>query len=454
MDIREGPGRILKRESESPGCAKRRWGGVKSIIGSSWVLGAAFALLAIATPTSVMGQEVEIPGRVLDASTGAGIEGVALVIAGTDVTAVSRADGTFVLRGLPPGSWTLRAVRLGYGEHTYDFAFDGSLDVGLEVRMSQEAIALDEILVETDTPEQRTERARGSSRNVVERPQIEAALGISRHLGDLIRQTVPGIKLRQSNNTAGADICLEFRGAADISLMERAPCNHPMLLIDGVPVANPNYAYGTIGLNTIQRIRVISPGEAGARYGSGSLYGVLLVETRDPRPGADDLGIGGPGERFGGPATFDWSQEPRGHAGLRTAGVALLGNTVGLAAGLAIGRECFFVDEYETIQTTCGTVGNSGAVLAAVALPAIGSAIGARLGGGTDGSVGRLGPALLGASMALLPGYVYSISTVGRGSDVANAAGAVILLVGTPLAVTLADRLFRKPRRGSARFRE
>jgi hypothetical protein len=48
--------------------------------------------------------------------------------------------------------------------------------------------------------------------------------------------------------------------------------------------------------------------------------------------------------------------------------------------------------------------------------------------------------------MSLLPGYVYSLSTVGRGSDTANVAGAVLLLVGTPLAVTVADKLFRNTR--------
>ena len=55
--------------------------------------------------------------------------------------------------------------------------------------------------------------------------------------------------------------------------------------------------------------------------------------------------------------------------------------------------------------------------------------------------------------MALLPGYVYSLSSVGRGSDAANVVGAVLLLVGTPLAVTLSDKLFRDLRGGPARLR-
>jgi hypothetical protein len=407
-------------------------------------LGLAVLALTLALCAAGSAQEtIEVPGVALDASSRRGIEGVVLFVVGTDISAASDENGAFVLRGLGPGRWVLRARHVAYGEHEHELVVAPGADVRIEVRMAQEAIELEEVLVETESSRIQAERARGSSRNVVERPQIERALGVSRHLGDLIRQTVPGIRMRQANNLVGTDVCLEFRSATDISLLERQACNHPLLLLDGVPVSNPNFAYGTIGLNTIQRIRVMPPGEAGARYGTGSLYGVLLIETRDPRP---DVGELRSGAFSGGRATFDWSLEPSGHNGWRTAGAAFLGNAVGLAAGLAVGSNCIGIDERDQIVTKCGGFANVGAGVAAFAIPAVTSAIGARLGGGTDGSVGRLGPALIGATMALLPGYVYSLSTVGRGSDTANAAGAVLLLVGTPLAVTVADKLFRNSR--------
>jgi hypothetical protein len=83
---------------------------------------------------------------------------------------------------------------------------------------------------------------------------------------------------------------------------------------------------------------------------------------------------------------------------------------------------------------------------AALALPALGSALGAHLGGRTQASEGRWIPALVGAGLALLPGYGFSLSTVGSGVQATNTAGMVFLVAGTPLFTAVADRLYRRLR--------
>ena len=406
----------------------------------------AFVLSSLPAPATAQ-QTMDIPGSVVDVTTGVGVADVVLRVEGTDVSAATDESGRFVLRGVPPGRWTLRVDHIAYGTHRREFSADSGLVVELQVRLTPEAIEIEPLVVETQTARQRAERAQGSSLNVVERPQIEAALGTSKHMGDLIRQTVPGIRLRQTNNLAGTDICLEFRGAATISLVKRSACAHPMVLLDGVPVSDPNYLYGAVGLSNIQRIQVIPPGEAGARYGTGSLYGVILIETRPPggQRSADDramvpLGL----ERS--KVTYDWSSEPRGHRSTRTFIGAAVGNGLGLLAGLNVGRQCIGVDDKDQIVASCSGAGDAAAILAAMALPALGGALGARLGGATEGSVGRLLPAVLGASMMLFPGYAFSMSTVGGGSQTANAIGNTLLVLGPPLVLTVADRLFRKSR--------
>ena len=318
--------------------------------------------------------------------------------------------------------------------------------VEIQVRLATEAIELEALVVEAETTRTRAERAQGSSLHVVDRRQIERALGTSKHLGDLIRQTIPGIRLRQTNNLAGTDVCLEFRAAATISLLATRPCSHPMVLLDGVPVSDPNFLYGTVGLSNIERIQVIPPGEAGARYGTGSLYGVILIDTRPPgsqRPAEERPVAAYP---LRGRAAFDWSQDPAGHPLPRAAAGAILGNTLGLAAGAALGQRCVGVDDKDQIVTSCSAAGTAAAILGALALPAVGGALGVRLGGGTERSVGRLLPALLGAGMMIFPGYAFSMSTVGGGSQAANAVGNALLVAGAPLVLTLTDRLFRSLR--------
>ena len=134
----------------------------------------------------------------------------------------------------------------------------------------------------------------------MDREEIQAAIGTSRHMGDVIRQTIPGLRLRQSNNLSRTDICLEFRAAASISIVNARPCNHPKVYLDGVPVSDPQYLYGAMPLGDLERIQVIPPGEASTRYGSGSLYGEkdwIWIEKFDLK--AADVTVSVPG-----PSTF------------------------------------------------------------------------------------------------------------------------------------------------------
>jgi hypothetical protein len=418
---------------------RRRTYRLPHLVGSLLVAEALFAPLA-----SGAQEAVDVSGVVVDVVTGRALADVALRIEGTDVSAASDDQGRFVLRGLLPGRWTLLVDHLAYGHHEHEIAVGEGQTLELQIRLASEAIELEPIVVEAETARQRSERAQGSSLNVVDRAQIEKALGTSKHMGDLIRQTIPGIRLRQTNNLAGTNVCLEFRAAATISLVNRRPCNHPMVLLDGVVVNDPNFLYGTIGLSNIERIQVIPPGEAGARYGTGSLYGVILIDTRPP--GGSRLSGDRRSMPLRGRATFDWSEDPAGHPTGRAMAGAFLGNALGLAAGIAVGQHCIGVDDKDQIVTSCGGLGDAAAILGAVALPAVGAAIGTHFGGGTHASVGRFVPALVGAGMMIFPGYAFSMSTVGGGSKAANAVGNVLLAVGAPIVVTLADRLFRSLR--------
>lgn len=405
------------------------------------------ALATTPSPVDLSAQTpIEVTGVVLDAETRAGIPDVVLRVEGTDVSAASDDGGRFVLRGLEPGEWVLHVRHLAYGDHEHALTLGPDVTVRLEVRLAAQAIELAPLLVEAETVLDRERRTTGVSFREITREEIQRSIGTSRHLGDLIARSVPGMHLRQSNQFSGFDVCLEFRSAASISIVNRRPCNHPAVVVDGVRISNPQYLYGQIGLANLHRIQVIPPSEAGTRFGTGSLYGVVLIETE--RPGHVGAAGASPAEYYAPAAprlTFDWDQDPQGHRTSWSLVGAAVGNALGLVAGVAIARQCIEVINQE-IEASCGTSTTLAAGTAAVVLPALGSAVGARVGGASDLSVGRMLPATVGAGIMLFPGYVFSLSTVGGGREAVNVVGRSLLIVGVPLAVTLADRLFRRLR--------
>lgn len=400
---------------------------------------AAAAVFAGFSDTAEAQVGTDIPGTVLEASTRVGIPDVILRLRGTDISAASDAQGRFVLRDVPSGTWTLDVTHIRYGDQSHDIAVEAGIDLTLEIRLADEAIELDPLVVEAETAVERERRTTGASFWEVTREEFEQATHTSRHMGDVLRQTIPGLKLRQSSNMSRNDICLEFRAAASISIVNNRACNHPKVLLDGVPVADPQYLYGAMPLGDLERIQVIPPGEASTRYGSGSLYGVLLIETRRPGLTPDEYAARAP---TGGFTTFDWAQDPEGHSTTKVLLASALGNAIGLAGGLLVTRQCFEMDGPE-IQGQCGTFTNALAGVTAFALPVAGAALGARLAGSTAFSQGNLGPSLIGASLMVFPGVALSLSEAATTSNAVAGIGAAFLAVGVPLAVTFADKLYR-----------
>ena len=382
---------------------------------------------------------VTVRGVVRDQETGAAIPDVILRITGTQSSAASDASGRFSLFSVPRGTRQLEATHAAYASLVTDVDLTGPEDVDLELKMQSKSFELDAWVVEADTRSELERRSTGASYWEDDRSEIERAIGTSRHMGDLIRQTIPGLRLRQATNLSLTATGLEFRAVGSLSIVNSRPCNHPRVFVDGVPISDPQYFYGSTGLENLERIQVIPPGDAGTRFGAGSLYGVILVETRRPGPRRNTAF-----EELA-PRNFDWSLDPQGHPLAKSLSYATLGNAVGLAAGIAVARQCIEVADRQ-IRGGCGTLNTALAAGFAILSPAVASALGARLGGTTATSKGRLLPAALGAGLVLVPGYAFSLSTVGEGSETVQTVGSVMLVAGVPLASALLDRLYRKLR--------
>lgn len=386
------------------------------------------ALLTACLFTAPVGAQESsvLAGRVLSANARTPIADAILRIAGTNVSAVSAFDGRFTLRGLPVGANTLQVGHADYGEHEMVLAVSRPDErFTVEIHLARQGMSV-EIVDAAPGPQPTPDEFAASipvivteatlvapatapanrAGSLLERERILQLAGSSQNVGDLIRRALPTLQQRTFDGAVGDLLCLEFRGTQGRSMSEtraQGTCNHPQVYMDGVPLVDPAAAYRMTSFDGLDWIQAIPPGEAGAQFGAAT-YGVIVIATTASR------GRTGSMSPYGSllasrRTSFDWSQDPNGHPFLRSFLGAALGNLAGLAAGLEVGRQCVFIEDgTRELDTTCPRAGLAGAGLVAIALPALGSAMGSHFGGRTSLSEGKWLPALAGAAMAIVPG--------------------------------------------------
>jgi hypothetical protein len=404
-------------------------------------------LLVLASGASPLwGQASAIRGRVLDREEGRAVQDATVVLEGQDTAflAVTDSRGLFSFPLVNGGRYEVTVRHLAYGEHVEAVEVEESAVVALRILISQQAIELDPLVVEAMSARELESRSRGTMIQEVTREEIERAARTSFHFGDILRQTVPGLQVRDTPSQPGARLCVEFRGRRSIRFAGR--CQTPVLILDGVRVYDPPSFYSTIQPETVQRIEVIPPAEAGLLYGSESANGVLVVETKVWLTEEERESL--PAHLREG--TYDWSLDVESHSWKKVFLTAFIGNAVGVMAGLNIADHCIRFEELSTdlFASDCTRWETAGSWATAISLPLVGAALGSRYAGATPLSRGRFLPAFTSGLIALLPGYAMAASSRWDTSSPTFKGGQVLVLVGIPFAVTVADHIFRSVRGG------
>lgn len=394
-------------------------------------------LLFLATATFASGsahaQEPSDPapagrlsGQVVDATSGAPV--VDAVVRIVDLTpALTDENGVFTIDVVPAGSYDVTVEHLGYGTHTQAVEVQSNAQSTVLIRVSAEAIELAELVVETLSEVEERQLTTGFSINEIGAAQIQEASRAGLNLADLMQTALPGVDTRVS----GAGVCVTYRA---IRSGNSRGCDGVAVRIDGVPVSDPAYVYQTMPLSDIERVEILSPGQAGVRYGMRSGQSMLLIETRT---GATerrrDLSryISG----------FGWEDESEEYRWLRVFGGSALVNGAGVGLSLVLADRCFRTPEGQplAIRTSCGPLVTASTSLLSVALPSVSGGFAARWAGSTERSQGRMVPSIVASSIVLTGGYLMLLT--GEGST--RTTGALVLAIGVPLTQTLTDRALR-----------
>lgn len=294
-----------------------------------------------------------------------------------------------------------------------------------EVRLSQRAIELAPLVVESLSELDERRVSTGFSMNEVVADEIDEAARTGQTLNELLRDRLPGAFTRGS--------CLESRGARAGSR-----CREVRVIMDGVPVSSTSALLSTMPISNIERVELLSAGEAGARYGSFGGNGVLLIETkRGIRPDR----LQPEGERLTG---FDWSLETEPYSWPKVFGAAFLANALGLGISYALSSDCFRVTEEASLglRTVCDGFKTTAAGFVSLGLPSVAGSLAARWAGSTARSRGRVLPMAVAGALTAMSGYLLVI----HGDPAAEATGAVMLGITVPALMTLSDRVFRSLR--------
>jgi TonB-dependent SusC/RagA subfamily outer membrane receptor len=236
-----------------------------------------------------------ITGVVVEASSRAPIPQAQIQLVGTTRGTVAGDDGRFRLGGVRPGTYQVRALRLGYQgtAQTVTVTEGGTVDVSFA--LNQAAISLQEV-VTTATGEQERKLEIGSAVATLA-PKVEEVAS-AQSASQLLTGKVASVDVAQAGGTVGGGSRIRIRGANSISLG-----NEPLIIIDGIKFNNSIGVDVTTGASTIdvggqvpsrfndinpediESIQVLKGPAAAAQYGTAAANGVLQITTKRGRSG-------------------------------------------------------------------------------------------------------------------------------------------------------------------------
>ena len=224
-------------------------------------------MLLLATLTLGVGlataQTRRVTGLVVTADHAEPVSGAMVTVRGTNITAFTGSDGTFVLQAVPNSARTLTVSGLGMKKQ------DVAVKEFVHVLMEYSESALDEAMVVAYGTT--TRNTFTGSASVVKAEEI-GKVQVSNPV-EALNGKVAGVQFRSSSNQPGTgNPTILVRGLTSISAG-----NTPLIVLDGTPFD------GDLNLITnqdIESMTVLKDAASTALYGARAANGVILIQTK------------------------------------------------------------------------------------------------------------------------------------------------------------------------------
>ncbi len=242
------------------------------------------ALLTVLCAAPMHAQETTatVRGTVVDSATRQPVAGAQVSVAGR--SALSSADGRYVISGVRAGTATVQARRIGYAPATQEVTVLGNATVVADFSLAAEAVGLAEMVV-TGYGTQSAGDITGAVANITS-ADFNTGTIVTPQL--LIENKIAGVEV-VDNNDPGGGLSIRIRGATSVNAS-----SEPLYVVDGMPIgtgAGGGLSAGRdplnfINPNDIESITVLKDASAAAIYGANAANGVVIITTKSKSGGA------------------------------------------------------------------------------------------------------------------------------------------------------------------------
>jgi TonB-linked SusC/RagA family outer membrane protein len=248
-------------------------------------------------------QSYTITGRVVDAGSGAAIQGAQVALRGTGGGATTNNTGVYSFRvSTSPGTYTVEVSFIGRETITREvtLADEGTVRV-TDIALAERALQLDAVVV-TGTAAPTARRAIGNAVSTVGARELQATPATT--IDQALQGRIAGATITSNTGTPGGGVSVRLRGTSSIT-----GGAEPLYIIDGVIIDNNGDQQLNLGYrsnasnrladldpNDIERIEVLKGAAAAALYGSRANNGVVQIFTRRGRSGEPEITVS---SRFG-----------------------------------------------------------------------------------------------------------------------------------------------------------
>ena len=246
------------------------------------------------SPSFVAAQTGTISGKVTDEAGGAPLEAARIVLTGTTRIETTNREGIYTFRAVAPGSYQVRALRVGYRPATDSVTVADGGHATADFLMAAAPVQLDEI-VTTATGEQRKLEV-GNVVTTIDAAKITETAPIT-EFSNLLSGRAAGVQVLKSSGTTGEGTRIRIRGSNSISLS-----NEPLYYLDGVRLESAASSttlnvggfsdqssnqspsrINDIDPDDIESIEIVKGPAAATLYGIQASNGVVRITTKHGR---------------------------------------------------------------------------------------------------------------------------------------------------------------------------